>query len=481
MSATLYFYDLETSGFNPREARIMQFGGQRTDLNLKPVGEPHTYYVKLTEDVLPDPDAILVTGITPQKTLSEGLSEPEFLRLFHEQIATPDTVFVGFNSIRFDDEFMRYLHYRNFYDPYEWQWTEGKSRWDLLDLVRMTRALRPDGIKWPSDSSGKPTNRLELLTSVNKLEHTSAHDALSDVQASIALARLIRNKQPKLFDFLFTLRDKKRVSEMVYGGTPFLYTSGKYDSEWEKTTAVGVLAEHPTQQAALVFDLRYDPEEFAKLSVGQLAEAWRRRRDEPGPRLPVKTLKFNRCPAIAPLSVLDKASEERLQLSPLAISQNHEKLLKSSLAKNVLKALELLDKKQQARLLEDEADVDTRLYEDFFSNQDRTKMSMVRAAEASELADLSVAFADQRLQALLPLYKARHFSHTLNGEERAIWERFRERKLLLGKEDGRLGKYFARLGELNAQKGLTNEQRYILEELQLYGQTLMPVDDARAG
>jgi exodeoxyribonuclease-1 len=147
MASSFFFYDLETSGFNPREDRIMQFGGQRTDLQLKPLGEPVNVLIKMTDDVLPDPGAVLVTGITPQATLADGISEAEFLKLFHEQVATPDTIFVGFNNVRFDDEFMRYLHYRNFYDPYEWQWQDGRSRWDLLDVVRMMRALRPEGIK----------------------------------------------------------------------------------------------------------------------------------------------------------------------------------------------------------------------------------------------------------------------------------------------------------------------------------------------
>jgi exodeoxyribonuclease-1 len=195
MAASFFFYDLETSGFNPRTQRIMQFAGQRTDLELKPVGEPVNELIKMTDDCLPDVDAVLITGITPQQTIAEGLTEAEFLRIFENEVATPGTIFVGFNTVRFDDEFMRCLHYRNFYDPYEWQWREDRSRWDILDVVRMTRALRPDGIQWPFNLDGKASNRLELLTGLNKLEHEHAHDALSDVEATIAVARLLRNKQ----------------------------------------------------------------------------------------------------------------------------------------------------------------------------------------------------------------------------------------------------------------------------------------------
>lgn len=245
MAASFFFYDLETSGFNPREARVMQFAGQRTDLNLKPIGEPHDHFIKITEDVLPDPDAVLLTGITPQQTIAEGITEAAFLKIFQNEIATPDTIFLGYNTVRFDDEFMRYLLWRNFYDAYEWQWQNGRSRWDLLDVVRMTRALRPEGIAWPFDSDGNPANRLELLTSLNKLYHANAHNALSDVHATIELARLLRNKQPKLFDFLLDMRDKNNIAKLVDTGQPFVYSSGKYPSEFHKTTVAVKLADHP--------------------------------------------------------------------------------------------------------------------------------------------------------------------------------------------------------------------------------------------
>ncbi len=473
MTKSFYFYDLETTGFNPREARIMQFGGQRTDLQLKPVGEPHNLLIKLTEDVVPEPDAILVTGITPQKTIAEGISEAEFLRVFHEEIATPGTIFVGYNSIRFDDEFMRHLHYRNFYDPYEWQWQDDRSRWDLLDVVRMMRALRPEGIKWPFDSSGAPSNRLELITSINGIEHGNAHDALSDVKAVLGLAQLVRKLQPKLFDYLLGMRDKKEVAKLVHAGQPFIYTSGKYSSEWEKTTVVATLAEHP-QNGVLVFDLRSDPKDFIKLSPQELAEAWQRRWDEPGIRLPVKTLKFNRSPAIAPLTVLDSSSQDRLQISKRLIKDNFNKLQKLSLGKPVLEALDLMEKRRQAELIIDELDVDNRLYDGFFPESDRLTLRAIRIAKPEEISDYAQKLKDDRLKVLLPLYKARNFPQKLTDSERQIWERFRRHKLLHGKQQSRLAKYFARLGELAEQKGLNSEQRYLLEELQLYGQSILP-------
>lgn len=477
---SFYFYDLETSGISPRDARIMQFAGQRTDMQLNPIGEPDNVLIRLSNDVLPEPDAVLITGITPQQTLSEGIHEAEFLKLFHKEISIPGTIFVGFNTVRFDDEFMRFLMYRNFYDAYEWQWQEGRSRWDILDLVRMTRALRPEGIEWPFASDGRPTNRLELLTALNKLDHSHAHDALSDVHATIAVAKMIRDKQPGLFDDLLGRRGKKDVEAFVHAEKAFLYSSGKYPSEFEKTTMVSLLADHTPGQSALVYDLRHDPEPFLKLDVSELAEAMRWHKDPEALRLPVKVLKFNRCPAIVKAGALNETAQKRIQLAPATFQANYKKLqiVKTELAERVLQAIEILDQKRQTQFLADETEVDTQLYGgSFFDSNDKNKMSVVRASSVDELASLDIAFADDRLELLLPLYKARNYPKSMSDQERATWEKFRERKLLGGGSESRAARYFGRLAELAERKDLTDAQRYLLEELQLYGQSVLPAQD----
>lgn len=479
-TGSFLFYDLETSGFSPREQRIMQFAGQRTDMQLQPIGEPFNFLIKITEDILPDPDAVLLTGITPQMTIAEGITEAEFLKVFVDEISTPGTIFVGFNSIRFDDEFMRFLHYRNFYDAYEWHWADGRSRWDLLDAVRMTRALRPEGIEWPFDSKGAPACRLEMLASVNGLLHEAAHDALSDVQATIALAQLLKSKQPKLFDYLVEMRDKKRVSKLVLGGDPFVYTSGKYASEHDKTTVVTTMAEHPQGNGALVYDLRHDPTPFLKMKAEELSEIWKhycKERPCKHQRLPVKALQYNRCPAVAPMGVLDEQSQVRLDLN-LKVIQKHLKMLSShkKFAEEVVSAIEIMNKKTQERLKLDHTDVDERLYDDFIDNTDKTRMSVVRATGPEEMSSVDVPFKDDRLAGLLPLYKARNFPKSLTAEERDLWQKFCEQRLLGGKSNSKAARYFERLGQLAEQKDLSKAKHYLLEELQLYGQSILPVE-----
>ena len=344
---TFFFYDLETSGLNPREDRIMQFAGQRTDMNLNSIGDPVNLLVKLDDDTLPSPDAIMVTKITPQQTKSDGLSEREFCRYVMDEIFTPGTIATGYNSVRFDDEFMRAIFWRNFFDPYEWQWRDGRSRWDLLDVVRLTRALRPEGINWPfqkktkksanntdspaDKSADEPnttdeqdddliaTNRLELITKLNGIEHAHAHDALSDVEALISVTRLIREKQPKLFEYLFNIRDKRHVSQLVNlkKPQPFVYASGRYSGKFNKTTIAYPLTEG-RNNTILVYDLRYSPERTMK-------ELDKKHAYFPA----VKEFSANKCPAVAPLGVMSVGDGwQRIGLDEETVNKNLESLLK---------------------------------------------------------------------------------------------------------------------------------------------------------
>jgi len=475
VKVTLYFYDLETGGFSPRLARVMQFAGQRTDLNLKPVGEPDNFLIKTPPDVLPEPDAVLVHGITPQLTIAEGISEAEFVKYLTSQVFAPDTIAVGYNNIRFDDEFVRFTFWRNFADAYEWAWKDGRSRWDLLDVVRMTRALRPEGIEWPFASDGQPSNRLADIAAINKLEHANAHDALSDVQAAIAVARLIRNKHTKLFDYLLNLRDKRKVAALVAKSQPFVYTSGRYPSEYEKTTVVVAVAPHPERDGALVYDLRIDPDDFTKLTPAELAKLWGERGKDV-PYFPVKVLSYNRCPAVAPLSVLDAKSAARLKINSSKIDKHLAKLrLCEDFGDKLVAALEIMQPKPQTQMIADSQKVDEQLYDSFVNDSDKTKMSVIRAATADNIADLQLDFADDRLKLLFPLYKARNFPKSLNPAEQEAWEKFRAQRLLAGNESSRAAGYFRRISELGKTK-LSDSDKYLLEELTLYGQSVIPED-----
>ena len=472
MTQTFFFYDLETSGLSPRDDRIMQFAGQRTDMNLKPIGEPFNVLVKLNDDSLPSPDALMVTGITPQQTQADGYTEAEFATLLVEEVFTPDTITVGFNNIRFDDEFIRHLLWRNFYDPYEWAWKDGRSRWDLLDVARMTRALRPEGIEWPF-VDGKESNRLELLTKINGIDHLKAHDALSDVEALIAVTGLIKEKQPQLYEYLLKLRDKKEVKNLVNldDKQPFVYVSGRLDSAYHKATIAFPLTSGKNGNV-VVYDLRHDPTPFLEMSAGELQKkfyaTWEERQKEGFVPLPVKELQYNRAPAVAPLGVLSQSDGwARIGLDEAIITEHRNKLLSNpSFAENIRSMFEKKSDYPAA------SDPEAKLYDGFVGDMDVVRIEKVRQADESQLADMHPEFVDERLSDLLLHYKARSFPRSLAEDEAVAWEKWRADRI-----QRQLPAFLKRLQQLSATITDDNKQ-FIIQEMQLWAESIVPIEEA---
>ncbi len=466
---TFFFYDLETSGLNPRQDRIMQFAGHRTDLKLNPIGEPVNMLVKITDDILPNPEALIITGITPQQTIADGYSEAEFAKILMKEIFTPDTIVVGFNNVRFDDEFIRYLFWRNFYDPYEWTWKDGRSRWDLLDVVRMTRALRPDGINWPVDEKGDASNRLELITKLNDVGHYKAHDALSDVLATIDVARLIRDKQPKLFDHLLKMRDKNEVKKLVNLDfkQPFVYTSGRYDKEFNKTTVTFPLTTGKNGNV-IVYDLRSDPTPFLKMNskdlTAKIYASWDERKAENFVKIPIKELNYGRVPAVAPMGVLSQSDGwEKIKLDQATIEKNRAILLSSpDFAENVRTALE------NRAEYEKSLDCEAQLYEGFVPDVDKMRVEKVRDSSATELADFHPNFIDERLSPLLLHYKARNFPDSLAEDETLIWEKWRAEHLMTTLP------IFTESLQRILQRTTDENKIFVLSELHLWAESIIP-------
>ena len=471
MSKTFFFYDLETSGLSPQEARIMQFAGIRTDMALKQLGEPVNVLVRLNDDVLPAPEALMVTGITPQQTQSDGYNEAEFAKMLIEDVFTEDTIAVGFNNISFDDEFIRHLFWRNFYDPYEWAWKDGRSRWDLLDVVRMTRALRPEGIEWPVNDKGQPVNRLESLSGANSLDHIKAHDALSDVEALIAVTRLIKDKQPRLYDHLFKLRDKNEVKKLVNldDKQPFVYVSGHLGGEFNSATVAFPLTAGKNGNV-VIYDLRYDPEPFLNLSQSDLAKklyaSWEERHKDGFAKLPVKELQYNKAPAVAPLGVLSQNNGwANIGLDEATIIKNRSKLLSvPAFAENLRSLFENKPDYKKS------SDPESQLYDSFVPDIDKIRIESVRNASERDLADFHPNFVDERLSPLLLHYKARNFPKTLAEDESIAWEKWRAGKISAG-----LPAFTKSLTGLITTTTDDNKQ-FILQELQLWAESVLPAD-----
>lgn len=480
---TLYWHDYETFGTDPARDRPAQFAGLRTDLDLNPIGEPLAIYCKPAADMLPQPEACLVTGITPRLALEKGLNEAEFIGRIHEQLSQPGTCGVGYNSIRFDDEVTRYTLYRNFYDPYLREWQHGCSRWDIIDMVRLCYALRPEGIRWPTNGDGNPSFRLEDLTAANGLAHDAAHDALSDVKATVAVARLIKEKQPRLYDYVFRLRNKKEVLSMlnVRDKQAVLHVSSMYPAGYGCAAVVAPVALHPVNKNGIVvYDLRYPPDELLQLDEAQIRERlFTRSEDLPDgiDRVHLKTVHINKCPIVAPLNTMTPGAAQRLQID-LQQAERHLETLRQATG---------LESKIQAALagnsFEPGKDPDTGLYNGFFSDGDRERIAVVRQTPPDRLALLRPAFDDPRLPELLFRYRARNWPETLNPEERARWEEFRLERLTRPDGGGSIAleEFESRLQTLAERPDLTGRQMEILEELAEYGAMVtLPADTIHA-
>ncbi|MEH6639428.1 MAG: exodeoxyribonuclease I [Porticoccaceae bacterium] len=421
---TLYWHDYETTGIAAARDRPLQFAGVRTDESLNVIGDPLTLYCQPSIDILPHPGACMVTGITPQLALEQGVSEAEFAARIVAELGRPGTCGVGYNSIRFDDEFSRYLLYRNFYDPYEREWKQGNSRWDIIDMLRLTRALRPEGIIWPDKDDGSPSFKLEDLTRVNGVAHESAHDALSDVMATIALARLVRDKQPRLYDYFYSHRSKHKVAAMLdpIAQQPVLHVSGKLPRANGYTALMVPLAVDPVNKNAIIcFNLAGDVDALVDLNADQIRERVFASADqlpENSKRIPLKAIHLNRCPAIATPKLLDAAAADRLNID-LEHCMANWKTLQQQGANQEFRA-----KLQSVFVRPDYANIDDAeqgLYQGFLPNADKPLLSGVRASSGVELDAAHFPFSDARYRELLWHYRARNFPDTLSATEVEDW------------------------------------------------------------
>ncbi|MDX9664916.1 exodeoxyribonuclease I [Pseudomonas sp. P5_152] len=424
---SIFWYDYETTGITPRCDRPLQVAGIRTDFELNEIDAPVNLYCQPSDDILPHPAACAITGITPSRLAEQGLSEADFMTRVHAQLAAPGTCGAGYNTLRFDDEMTRYSLYRNFFDPYAREWQGGNSRWDLIDVVRAAYALRPDGIVWPQEE-GRVTLKLERLTAANGLDHGQAHEALSDVRATIALARLIRDRQPKLYDWLFKLRSKQKVMDQIRLLQPMVHISGRFSAERSYVGVVLPLAWHPRNRNALIVcDLHLDPEGLLADDVETLRQRlYTRHADLPEGALavPLKLIHINRCPVVAPLSVLRAEDQQRLQLD-MALYQ--ARALRLSDAQELWR-----DKVPAIYALDDftpSDDPEQQLYDGFIGDRDRRLCEQVRAADPQQLAQEQWPFDDERLPELLFRYRARNFPETLNEQEQERWKLFCQQRL----------------------------------------------------
>ena len=483
---TFYWHDYETFGLDPQRDRPAQFAGLRTDADFNVIDEPLVLYCQPAADTLPHPDSCLITGITPQIAEQKGVCEAEFIRRIHEQLAQANTCTLGYNNLRFDDEVTRNSLYRNFYDPYAREWQNGCTRWDLIDVVRAARALRPDGVQWVDNSDGNPIFRLDQLTIANGISHEAAHDALADVYATIELAKLIKQAQPKLFAFLLQNRVKNKVLDLLQLGNfqPVIHVSGKYAAATKNCIAVVLpICKHPTNaNEMVVYDLSIDPAPMLNLSADEIQKnifTATANLAEGVARIPLKTVHINKCPVIAPISVLRAEDAQRLNIDLNTCLANISKI---TAVQGLAEKLSAVFKPNYGE--ESEIDPDFAIYSGgFFADADKRTMEKIRLMTPEQLANTTFKFKDKRLATLLFRYRARNYPDTLNAEETHTWQAFCKNRLT-GQEQGAsitFDAYFARLNELKTSDSanlpiIQALESYAAKKMRLLGITLRNAD-----
>ncbi|KGA34381.1 exodeoxyribonuclease I [Pectobacterium brasiliense] len=467
---TFFIHDYETFGKHPARDRPAQFAGVRTDMDFNIIGEPLVIYCRPADDYLPEPEAVMITGITPQVALAKGVNEAEFARQIHDAFSVPGTCIMGYNNIRFDDEVSRNIFYRNFYDPYAYSWQNGNSRWDLLDALRACYALRPEGIVWPENDDGLPSFRLEHLTKANGISHEQAHDAMSDVYATIAMAKLFKQAQPKLFEYLFPLRNKNKISALIDipQMKPLVHVSGMFGAARSNTSWVVPLAWHPDNRNAVIMcDLAGDMTPLLELDSAALRERLYTRRDAleaDQSAVPLKLVHINKCPVLAPANTLRPEDAERLGIDRQRCLDNLALLRSNASVRE--KVVELF---AEAPAFTASDDVDLRLYDGFFGDADRMAMKIIQETAPQNLPALDLTFADNRLEPLLFRYRARNFPGTLDDREQQRW--LQHRRAVFTPE--RLQDYLSELSNLYQQHEDDKEKMAQLKALYAYAQELV--------
>jgi exodeoxyribonuclease-1 len=450
---SFYWYDLETSGIESRWDRVVQFAGLRTDMDLNPVGEEYSTYVRLADDVLPSAGASMVTGITPQLCRDKGIDEWQALSRILEIFSQPNTCVAGFNSLRFDDEFTRFGLYRMLLEPYAREWQHGNSRWDIIDLVRAAGALRRDGIEWPVNEAGLPVYNLELMTRANNLEHGQAHDAMSDVHATVALARLIKKAQPKLFSYYFDLRAKKRSRALLepYGARLCLHVSGMYPRERFGSAPVISICRHPTNaNSIIVADLSQEIDSLLTWEPDKIRE--RLFKVGASERPPLKEVRINRAPFLAGIEVLTEENWSRLGFDRKVIEERWRRLRQPAVVQKIAQVY-----RQQTQ--EAARDPEAALYDAFLKDSDRQRCTALQAS-LREGAWTDLDYDDGRLKTLAQRLKARSFPQLLDDTERGDWHEFVRSKLHASDAPWRtLARFRQEIGEEQAKLTTTPDPR----------------------
>lgn len=283
---TYLFYDIETTGLNKCFDQVLQFAAIRTDHQLNELSR-YEIQIKLNPDVIVSP-AALITHRIGIAEFSKGLSEYEAIQKIHALFNTPNTITVGYNSLGFDDEFLRFSFYRNLLSPYTHQYANNCGRIDIYPITLLYYLFKPNHLKWPNNN-GSVNLKLENLNAMNQFFQGQAHNAMVDVEVTLALARKLFEDQTMwhyVIDYFQKKNDESRIANQTIG---FL-VNGKIGAESRYIAPVLYLGQHLHYKNQLLY-LRLDDPNLIKTKQDKLKESTRifkKRLGEPPIFLPDK-------------------------------------------------------------------------------------------------------------------------------------------------------------------------------------------------
>lgn len=458
-TSTFLFYDYETFGIHTSLDKPAQFACIRTDTDFNVIEDPQCFYCYSSDDYLPDPCSVLITRITPQYTQKHGTNEYIFSKKIFNIFKQSNTCIVGYNNINFDDEITRNIFYRNFFDPYEWCWKNGNSRWDILPLLRACYALRPKGIKWPKNNLGLVSFKLSDLTKINNIVHLNAHDAMADVYATIAITKLIKKMQPKLFSFFFRNRNKKELYKLINlkKFEPMVYISNHFGAVRYNLSCILPIAWHKNNSNVLIaIDLFKDVERLIllcqKISFDNnfIKNLF---------NLGIVLLHLNRCPMLAPIQSIRVEDYRRLDLDVFLYNSKINFLKKNS---NFFEKIKVIFSKKND--FSTSSNVDLQIYNAFFDVHDKKIIEIIRNTSPFLLKKINCNFHDIRLKTLFFRYRARNFLETLNKNEKKLWFKYCLNVL----KPSVLNEYIDKIKDLLKQNSLNKKNIILLNSILVY-------------
>lgn len=494
---TFLFMDYETFNRNPKGGRASQFASLRTDyfLNID-ADSAQNIFCEQTIDNIPSPQAALITKITPQKIIKiktgaiqlstssysfipQVYNEYWFTYHINKEMSKNHTCTLGYNSYKFDDEFTRNLLYRNLFDPYEREWKNYNSRFDVYYLVIATFVLKPHLLNFPNaiDKTSKeplfhsktglplPSFRLEELSVANGIHHINAHDAFSDVEATIGIMKKIKDGDETFFSEMFSFRKKSNVDIWLSNNKkqPFIHISQYYGKE---NYSLGVLFQIMTfNQEVLCLNIALDVTPLILLEGEDLKNHLFPNKDN-GISSPKNIVKFrhNQCPILANIKEYWHIFEN-LQIDTSTFRKNLD-LIKNNIELLKIKLHPLYFK--EFAPADPNTDSDLGIYNGFFSPDEVKQAKEVHIQiKENKFASFDYSEYSPRLKEMIFKIKARNFPFTLSPDEQNKWLLYSRNRVLdsnIGAELT-LDQYYQEVEELNKSE-LSKEDKRVLNDIE---------------